>query len=85
MPRRPRTNKRRDLLSLDRDMMLFLGPILGPASTRPCPEPGSEEWEALRGCWEQHPGRWGADSWGWIAFELGDIEAAVRANPLTPV
>ena len=91
MPRRKHINKRRDQLTLERDMMLSLGPIPGPASARSCPEPGSEEWEALRACWEQHRydqegrDRYGEDSWGYLAFELGDVEAALKANPLVPV
>lgn len=79
MPRRRRINKRRDQLTLQRDMLLLLGPIPG----RPAPKPGSEEWEALRGCYEQHPNRYGESSWGYLAFEQGDVEAAL-ANPLKP-
>lgn len=87
MPRRKRTDKRRDLLTLERDMMLALGPRPG----EPRPEPGSAEWEALRACWEQDQydehgrDRYGPGSWGYLAFELGDVEAALAANPLIPV
>jgi hypothetical protein len=66
MQRRPRVNKRRDLLTLDRDMMLEIGPIPAPpgvVSLWPCPEPGSEEWQALRAVWLAHPGRYGPNSW----------------------
>jgi hypothetical protein len=87
VPRRRRRNKRRDLLTLERDLMLSLGPHPGG----PRPEPGSAEWQALHACWEQHRydedgrERYGERSWGWIAFEVGDVEAAVNANPLVPV
>jgi hypothetical protein len=65
--------------------------LLGPKPGGPRPEPGSEEWETLRACWDQHRydedgrDRYGESSWGFIAFELGDVEAAVKANPLVPV
>jgi hypothetical protein len=87
VPRRKRLTKRRDQLTLERDLLL----LLGPNPRGPRPEPGSEEWEALHGCWEQHRydqegrDRYGEDSWGYLAFELGDVEAAVKANPLVPV
>ena len=87
MPRRRRRSKRRDLLTLERDLMLSLGPDPGG----PRPQPGSEEWETLRACWEQHrydedgSDRYSESSWGYLAFELGDIEAALAANPLVPV
>ena len=82
MPRRKRTDKRRDLLTLQRELMLTLGPLPG----EPPPEPGSEEWEALRACFERHRYRDGEDfygegSWGHAAF----VEGNVRANPLVPV
>jgi hypothetical protein len=80
-------NKRRDLLALDRDMMLEIGTIPAPpgvVSRRPCPEPGSEEWQALRACWEAHRDRYGESTWGYLAFEL-DVEAALRAKALVPV
>ncbi len=50
---------------------------------------GSEEWE-LRHCWERYRydedgrDRYGETSWGYLAFELGDVEAALRANSLEP-
>jgi hypothetical protein len=81
VPRRRRIDKRRDLLTLQRDMLLSLGPIPG----RPPPKPGSEEWEALRACWQAHRDRYSEDTWGYLAFELGDVEAALRANELVPV
>ena len=86
MPRRKRINKRRDLLTLERDLMLSIGPRPG----EPRPKPGSAEWEALRVCWEQHRYRhsddgYGPGTWGWLAFEEGDVEAALTANPLIPV
>jgi hypothetical protein len=87
MPPRKRRSKRRDLLTLERDLMLSIGPHPGG----PRPEPGSAEWEALRMCWEQHRygedghERYGESSWGYLAFELGDIQAALAANPLVPV
>jgi hypothetical protein len=87
VPRRRRRNKRRDLLTLKRDLMLSIGPHPGG----PRPQPGSEEWEALRACWEQHRydddgrDRYREGSWGWIAFEVGDVEGALKANPLVPV
>jgi hypothetical protein len=59
--------------------------LLGPTPGRPCPEPGSEEWGALRACWEAHRDRYSETSWGWLAFELGDVEAALQANELVPV
>ena len=58
---------------------------LGPPPTGPRPEPGSEEWEALHACWDANRDRYGEDSWGYLAFELGDVEAALAANPLVPV
>jgi hypothetical protein len=81
MPRRRRRNKRRDQLTLPRHLMLSLGPRPG----EPPPERGSEEWETLRACFEQHRYRDGEDfyppgSWGHSAFELGHV----RANPLVP-
>jgi hypothetical protein len=69
VPRRKRINKRRDQLTLERDLMLSLGPLPGSRSRRPCPEPGSEEWETLRACWRQHRydddgcDRYGESSW----------------------
>jgi hypothetical protein len=81
VPRRKRINKRRDQLTLQRDMLL----LLGPNPRQPCPEPGDEEWEALRACWEAHRDRYSEDSWGYLAFELGDVEGALRANELVPV
>jgi hypothetical protein len=87
MPRRKRINKRRDLLTLERDLMLSIGPRPGD----PRPEPGSGEWQALQACWTQHRydedgrDRYGESSWGYLAFELGDVEAALAANPLVPV
>jgi hypothetical protein len=87
MPRRKRVSKRRDELTLARDLMLSLGPRPG----EPPPEPGSAEWEVLRSCWEQHRydadgrARYGESSWGYLAFEQGDVEAALAANPLVPV
>lgn len=86
MPRRRRRNKRRDLLTLERDLMLSIGPRPGD----PRPEPGSAEWQALHDCWERHRydedgrDRYGESSWGHLAFEQGDVEAAMRANPLEP-
>jgi hypothetical protein len=50
VPRRKRLTKRRDQLTLERDLLL----LLGPNPRGPRPEPGSEEWEALHACWEQH-------------------------------
>lgn len=92
MPTRPRRPRRpRNELTLDRDLMLSLGPIPGPNSTRPCPEPGSAEWEALRACfWKANQAdprseRYGPESWGHIAFAVGDEEAALTVNPLIPV
>jgi hypothetical protein len=90
--RRRRVDKRRPLLTLDRDMMLVLGPHPVRAR-RPCPEPGSEEWGALRACWERYrygddgEDRYGEGSWGYLAFELGDVEAAgplAGSPPRTP-
>jgi hypothetical protein len=87
MPRRKRTDKRRHQLTLARDLMLSLGPPPG----EPPPEPGSAEWEVLRWCWEHHRydaegrARYSEESWGYLAFELGDVEAALAANPLVPV
>jgi hypothetical protein len=86
MPRRKRISKRRRQLTLAHDLMLSLGPPPGESP----PEPGSAEWEALHACWEQHrydedgPDRYGESSWGYLAFELGDVEAALAANPLEP-
>jgi hypothetical protein len=92
MPRRKRTNKRRDLLTLSRDLMLSLGPQPHlPGKPPKCPEPGSAEWQALHACWKRHRydedgrDRYGESSWGHLAFELGDVEAALAANPLVPV
>jgi hypothetical protein len=81
MPRRRRTDKRRRHLTLQRDVVLTVGPW--PAGPRP--EPGDAEWEALRGCFEADPDRWPEGTWGHLAFGLGDVEAAVAANPLIPV
>ncbi len=87
MPRRRRTAKRRELLTLERDLLLTIGPgpiLPGSVSRRPCPEPGSEEWELLRACFEANRDRYSESSWGYLAFELGDVEAALRANALVP-
>jgi hypothetical protein len=91
MPRRLRISKRRDQLTLSRDLILGIGPIPGPRSPRPCPEPGSSEWELLRELFEQHryysdgEERYGPGTWGYLAFELGDIAAALRVGALIPV
>jgi hypothetical protein len=82
MPRRRRHRKRRRRLTLARDLLLHLGPPPG----EPPPEPGSEEWEALRACFDQyrhHDGedRYGAGTWGHAAF----VEGRVWANPLIVV
>ena len=64
---------------------------IGPRPVGPRPEPGSAEWQALHACWEQHlydgdgHDRYGESSWGYLAFEVGDIQAALAANPLVPV
>ena len=82
MPRRKRVNKRRDLLTLERDLMLSIGPRPGQQP----PEPGSEEWEALRACFEQHRYGDGEDfyppgTWGFSAF----VEGVVLECELVPV
>jgi hypothetical protein len=82
MPRRPRHRKRRELLTLQRELLLTFGPPPG----EPPPERGSEEWEALRDCFERHRYRDGEDfyppgSWGHSAF----VEGVIWENPLTPV
>jgi hypothetical protein len=87
VPRRRRRNKRRDLLTLERDLMLSIGPRPGG----PRPQPGSAEWDALHVCWERHRydadgrDRYGESSWGYLAFVVGDIEGVLKANPLVPV
>jgi hypothetical protein len=57
---------------------------IGPDPRRLCPEPGSQEWEALRACWHAHRDRYDESNWGYIAFELGDVERALEANSLVP-
>lgn len=87
MPVRPRRVRRpRHELTLDRDMLLSLGPRPRPPSHPPSLRPGSPEWEALRYCFEQNPNRYGPRTWGWLAFgPNADVEAALRANELVPV
>jgi hypothetical protein len=84
MPRRKRATKRRDDLTLERELLLTLGPMTG----RSCPEPGSEEWEALHACWTGNRDRLGTrcieETWGYRVFELGDVEGGLRANALVP-
>jgi hypothetical protein len=81
VPRRKRASKRRNELTLERDLLLSLGPAPG----KPRPQPGREEWEALHACWEANRDRYGEGDWGYLAFDLGDVEAALNANPLVPV
>ena len=82
MPRRKRLNKRRAPAHSSRETCCWRwGRLPGGA----CPQPGSEEWEALRACWEANRDRYGHESWGFLAFELGDIEGVLKANALVPV
>jgi hypothetical protein len=85
VPRRRRRNKRRDLLTLQRDLMLSLGPEPRLPWKPPSLRPGSPKWEALHYCFEQNRDRYGPRSWGWLAFGPdADVEAAVWANELVP-
>lgn len=60
--------------------------LLGPRPRRPTPKPGSEEWEALRACWEAHRDRYSERAWGWRAFgPNANVEAALRTNEPVPV
>jgi hypothetical protein len=80
VPRRRRRNKRRDLLTLKRDLMLSIGPHPGE------PAPGDPELEALRHCFEKYRydedgrDRYGPGTWGHRAF----VEGVVETNPLIP-
>jgi hypothetical protein len=82
MPRRKRIAKRRNLLTLERDLMLSLGPRPG----EPAPAPGDPELEALRHCFEKYRygedgrDRYGPGTWGHRAF----VEGVVETNPLIP-
>ena len=73
MPRRKRESKRRDELTLERDLLL----TLGPRPRQPLPKPGDDEWEALRACWFAHRDRLVGNgtpeqTWGYWVFELGE-------------
>jgi hypothetical protein len=95
VPRRRRIDKRRDEPTLERHLLLTLGPLAGPngapnTGPKPYPVPGSEEWEALRTCWLLHRDYFAAHDneietyWGYRVFEAGE-DPWEASNKLTPV
>ena len=89
MPRRKRESKRRHELTIERNLLLTIGPtpVLPGQWSDQLPRPGSDRHEALRACWfanreslicDEPPER----NWGYRVFELGHPYVAPELEPV---